>query len=74
MRSDYFPYRKIVNFSIVHARYFIANKAIKGAVNGLMNVVLEEHIREHLGADDITQQQRQEEVEQINSALKSYLK
>ncbi|MCI2283600.1 hypothetical protein L3081_09600 [Colwellia sp. MSW7] len=39
-----------------------------------MNVVLEEHIREHLGADDITQQQRQEEVEQINSALKSYLK
>ncbi|MEY8216214.1 MAG: metal/formaldehyde-sensitive transcriptional repressor [Colwellia sp.] len=48
--------------------------AIKGAVNGLMNEVLEGHIREHLGAEDITPQQRQEEVEQVISVLKSYLK
>ncbi|PCI58385.1 MAG: hypothetical protein COB45_00485 [Gammaproteobacteria bacterium] len=48
--------------------------AIKGAVNGLMNEVLEGHIREHLGAENITPQQRQEEVEQVISVLKSYLK
>ncbi len=48
--------------------------AIKGAVNGLMKEVLEGHLREHLGAKDITQQQRQEEVEQVITVLKSYLK
>lgn len=48
--------------------------AIKGAVNGLMKEVLEGHLREHLGAGDITQKQRQEEVEQVILVLKSYLK
>jgi DNA-binding FrmR family transcriptional regulator len=48
--------------------------AIKGAVNGLMKEVLEDHLREHLGADDISAQQRQEEVENVILILKSYLK
>ena len=48
--------------------------AIKGAVNGLMKEVLEGHIREHLGADDLTKEEREEEVEQVISVLKSYLK
>lgn len=48
--------------------------AIKGAVNGLMKEVLEAHLREHLGAEDISQQQRMEEVEQVILILKSYLK
>ncbi len=48
--------------------------AIKGAVNGLMKEVLEGHLREHLGIDDLSQAQRQQEVEQVISVLKSYLK
>lgn len=48
--------------------------AIKGAVNGLMKEVLEGHIREHLGAQDITHQQRQDEIEQVIGLLKSYMK
>jgi len=48
--------------------------AIKGAVNGLMKELLEGHLRVHLGAENITQQQRQVEVEQVISVLKSYLK
>ena len=48
--------------------------AIKGAVNGLMKEVLEGHIREHLGAEDITTEQRQVEIEQVITVLKSYLK
>lgn len=48
--------------------------AIKGAVNGLMKEVLEGHIREHLGADDLKKEERDEEVEQVISLLKSYLK
>ena len=48
--------------------------AIKGAVNGLMKEVLEDHLREHLAVDDISQSQRQEEVEQVISLLRSYLK
>lgn len=48
--------------------------ALKGAVNGLMKEVLEGHLREHLGAEDITKEQRQEEVDQVITILKSYLK
>lgn len=48
--------------------------AIKGAINGLMKEVLEDHLREHLGSEDISSEQRLEEVEQVISILKSYLK
>ncbi len=48
--------------------------AIRGAANGLMAEVLERHIREHLGAEDITPEQRQVEIEQVVGILKSYLK
>lgn len=48
--------------------------AIRGAVNGLMAEVLESHIREHLGADNIPPQQRSDELEQVVSVLRSYLK
>ena len=48
--------------------------AIKGAVNGLMKEVLEGHLREHLGAGDISPKQRETEVEQVILVLKSYLK
>ncbi|MDV7212825.1 metal/formaldehyde-sensitive transcriptional repressor [Azotobacter beijerinckii] len=48
--------------------------AIRGAVNGLMAEVLEGHIREHLGADDISPQQRGEDLEQVVAVLRSYLK
>ena len=48
--------------------------ALKGAVNGLMKEVLQEHIREHLGAEDITQQQRENEIEEVLTILNSYLK
>lgn len=48
--------------------------AIKGAVNGLMKEVLEGHLREHLGAENISNEQRLTEVEDVISILKSYLK
>ena len=48
--------------------------AIRGAANGLMVEVLDGHIREHLGVDDLTTEQRQLEVEQVVGILKSYLK
>lgn len=48
--------------------------AIRGAVNGLMAEVMEGHIRDHLGAEDLTAEQRQNEVEQVATLLRSYLK
>ena len=48
--------------------------AIRGAVNGLMAEVLQGHLREHLGAGDISPQQRRDEVEQVVTVLRSYLK
>lgn len=48
--------------------------AIRGAINGLMTEVLEGHIREHLGADNISAGQRSADTEQVVAILRSYLK
>jgi len=48
--------------------------AIRGAINGLMAEVLEGHIREHLGADNISLQQRSDDLEQVVGVLRAYLK
>ncbi|MGL5294074.1 MAG: metal/formaldehyde-sensitive transcriptional repressor, partial [Aeromonas sp.] len=39
--------------------------AIRGAVNGLMLEVLEGHMREHLGAADVTPSERQADLDQV---------
>lgn len=48
--------------------------AIRGAVNGLMLEVLEGHLREHLGAEESTPTQRQQDLDQVSRVLRSYLK
>ena len=48
--------------------------AIRGAVNGLMAQVLEGHLREHLGPQVEDAQQREADLEQVISVLRSYLK
>ena len=48
--------------------------AIRGAVNGLMLEVLECHLRDHLGTNVIPEAQRREDLEQVVSVLRSYLK
>lgn len=48
--------------------------AIRGAVAGLMAEVLEGHLREHVAAENITAEQRREEIEAVASILRTYLK
>lgn len=48
--------------------------AIRGAVNGLMAEVMEGHIRDHLGDAELSTEQRQVEIDQISTLLRSYLK
>ncbi|HEI9903182.1 TPA: metal/formaldehyde-sensitive transcriptional repressor [Serratia marcescens] len=48
--------------------------AVRGAVNGLMAQVLEGHVREHLAAADATPQQREQDIEQLMTVLRSYMK
>lgn len=48
--------------------------AVRGAVAGLMTQVLEGHIRDHLGEVDTTAEERAADVEQVLSALRSYLR
>lgn len=48
--------------------------AIRGAVNGLMAEVLEGHIREHLGVDEIPAEERSRDLENVVAVLRSYLK
>jgi DNA-binding FrmR family transcriptional regulator len=48
--------------------------AIRGAVNGLMGEVLEGHLREHLGREQLSAKQRTDDVDEVISALRSYMK
>lgn len=48
--------------------------AVRGAVNGLMAQVLEGHVREHLAAADATPKQREQDIEQLMTVLRSYMK
>ena len=48
--------------------------SIRGAVNGLMGEVLEHHLRDHLAADNLDPQQRSQDLEQVVTVLRSYLK
>lgn len=48
--------------------------AIRGAVNGLMAEVLEGHLREHVGAQGLSADERDRELDQIATVLRSYLK
>jgi DNA-binding FrmR family transcriptional regulator len=48
--------------------------AIRGAVNGLMNKILEDHIRQHIGSADLSNEERANESEELILILKSYLK
>ncbi len=48
--------------------------AIRGAVNGLMGEVLEGHLREHVAAQDVPAHQRQQDLEEVISVVRRYLK
>jgi DNA-binding FrmR family transcriptional regulator len=48
--------------------------AIRGAVNGLMLQVMEGHIREHLGSENVSARQRQDDLDGVLGVLRSYLK
>jgi DNA-binding FrmR family transcriptional regulator len=48
--------------------------AIRGAVNGLMNDVLEGHLREHLGNDAYSPEARKQTLEDVVRVFRSYMK
>lgn len=48
--------------------------AIRGATNGLMGEVLEGHLREHMGPDAGSAEEREQDMEQLLRVLRSYLK
>lgn len=48
--------------------------AIRGATSSLMAEVLEGHLREHLAAENVSPDQRQADLEQVITVLRSYLK
>lgn len=48
--------------------------AVRGAVNGLMLEVLEGHVREHLGAADVSEAERARDLDLVVSVLRSYVK
>jgi DNA-binding FrmR family transcriptional regulator len=47
---------------------------VRGAVNGLMGEVIEDHILMHLAAEGLTQQERNEGAAELIDVVRAYLK
>jgi len=45
---------------------------VRGAVNGLMGQVIEDHIRHHLAAEGLTQQERNEGAAELIDVVRAY--
>jgi Uncharacterized protein conserved in bacteria len=48
--------------------------AIRGAVNGLMDELLEAHLREHVAAPELDADARQQGAEELIAAIRRYAK
>lgn len=48
--------------------------AIRGAVNGLLDEVLEAHLREHVAAVDLTPAERAQGAQDVLAAIRRYAK
>lgn len=48
--------------------------AIRGAVNGLMDEILETHLREHVAAPDLTPAARAQGADEVIAAIRRYAK
>ncbi|OTG86817.1 hypothetical protein B9T31_07105 [Acinetobacter sp. ANC 4558] len=48
--------------------------SVRGAINGLMNEMLEVHLKDTLVTGETTEQERRDELTEIAKILKSYLK
>jgi len=48
--------------------------AVRGAVNGLMDEILEAHMREHVTRSDLRDAERQAGAEQLLAAIRRYSK
>lgn len=47
---------------------------VRGAINGLMSEVVEDHIRHHLAAPDLLQSDRDEAAGELVDVVKAYMK
>ena len=47
---------------------------MRGAINGLMGEVIEDHIRMHLAAESLTQAERNEGAAELIDVLRTYLR
>ena len=48
--------------------------AVRGAVNGLMDELIIEHLREHVAAPDLTPQSRDNGAEELIAVIRRYAK
>jgi DNA-binding FrmR family transcriptional regulator len=48
--------------------------AVRGALNGLMDEIVEAHAREHVAHPDLSDAERQEGLEQLLAAIRRYSK
>lgn len=63
-----------LNHGVACSAFLHQVASVRGAIDGLMSEALEGHIREHLGDADHDSAHREQDLEEVISVLKTYLK
>jgi DNA-binding FrmR family transcriptional regulator len=56
------------------AKTLLLSAAVRGAVNGFIDELIEDHLRTHVAAPELTQEQRDEGMQAVITAIRRYAK
>ncbi|WP_404476354.1 metal/formaldehyde-sensitive transcriptional repressor [Novosphingobium sp. BL-52-GroH] len=56
------------------AKTLLLSAAVRGAVNGFIDELIEDHLRTHVAAPDLSPQERDEGVQAVITAIRRYAK
>ncbi|AXB79203.1 metal/formaldehyde-sensitive transcriptional repressor [Novosphingobium sp. P6W] len=56
------------------AKTLLLSAAVRGAVNGFIDELIEDHLRTHVAAPELTQKERDEGMQAVITAIRRYAK
>jgi len=54
------------------AKTLLLSAAVRGAINGFIDELIEDHLRSHVAAPDLTPQERDEGMQAVITAIRRY--
>lgn len=56
------------------AKVLLQSAAVRGAINGFIDELIEDHLRTHVSAPDLTETEREDGMQTVMAAIRRYAK